>query len=462
MTALYPDLIVKECREYEYVELDPSLWLGETHQAIFNSEIDGKDVLRASFNNGRIRLQATSYVGVIPINDKVILRVKPRVPLGDLTRMVVDTGHGVMALSALRGYTGHGTADDWVMDRYAAALLDHVDEALDQGLLREYRRYEDEGRFPHGRLELSSTMQRFSARGVPNKAVFTWHERSIDTPANRCVKAALEIVFGHLTKPRPQVRKGDRRDLSRLAAQLQALEEVSDDPDLRFLDDPRVLGLAPLPDPRTYYRPALDVSVLILRGVGIALDIGGDDVRLGSLLVNTNELFETFVRVSLAKHAKRQRWPVDVLDGNTEGKVDLYHVPEELPSPFGLPLEAAARRDAGKAQPDVVLRSPDGQVPLIAEVKNTLTSDKALPDRSHVEQAVTYALRYGLDFALLIHPWSNGKKGLVYVGRVRTIDVYDYRLDLSSEEHVDAALSDMAAVVERLAGLSDVQAPMSG
>lgn len=462
MTELHRDVIVKECREYEYVEIDPSLWLGETHQAILNSEIDGKDVLRANFNGGRLRLQATSFVGVIPINDKVILRVKPRVPLGDLTRMVIETGHGVLALSALRDYSGRGTADDWIMDRYASALLDYVDDVLDQGLLRTYQRFEDDGHFPHGRLEIGATVQRFAARGIPNKAAFSWYERSVDNPANRCIKAAIEAVHEHLSKAKAQPRKGDRSNLGRLAGQFRAFEEVVDDPDYRFLDDPQVLGLTPLPDPRAYYRPALDLSVLILRGVGIDLDLGGDDVQLRSLLINTNELFEKFVRVSLTKHAKRHSWPVDVLDGNTEGKVDLYDVPEELPAPFGKPLAAAARRDAGKAQPDVVLRGPDGEVPLIAEVKNTVTSDGALPERSHVEQAVTYALRYGLDFTLLLHPWSSGQKGIVYIGRVRTIDVYDYRLDLSTEAGTDAAIADMAHVVARLAGFAEVQPATSG
>ncbi len=462
MTALRPEVIVKECREYEFVEIDPTLWLGETHQAILNSEIDGTDVLRASFSGGKLRLQATSFVGVIPINDRVILKVKPRVPLGDLTRMVTETGHGVIALSALREYSRRGTADDWIMDRYAAALLTYVDVVLDQGLLRTYQRFEDEGRFPHGRLELTATMQRFAARGVPNKAAFSWHERSVDTPANRCIKAAMEVVHGHLMKVRAQPRRGDRSNLGRLAGQFRAFDEVADDPDYRFLDDPQVLGLTPLPDPRAYYRPALDLSVLILREAGIALELGGADVQLGSMLVNTNQLFEKFVRVSLMKQAKRHGWPVDVLDGNTEGKVDLYDIPDDLPAPFGVPLEAVARRDPGKAQPDVVLRSPDGQVPLIAEVKNTMTSDSALPDRSHVEQAVTYALRYGLSFTLLIHPWSSGEKGLVYVGRVRSIDVYDYRLDLSSDAGTDAALADMARAIARLAGLSQAQSEMSG
>lgn len=467
MTELRSDVVVVECAEYDHINIDASLWLGDDYATKFNSEIDGRDVLRANFSKGVLRLQATSYVGVIPLNDRVVVRVRPRVPIANLTRMVIETGHDLLPLSAFRDYSGRGTADDWAMDLYADALLDYVDELLNSGLLRAYERLEDEGHFPHGRIEFSRTIQRFAARGVPNKAAYSWFERTVDTPANRCVNAAMEVIHAHLSKAKAQPRKGDRAKLARLAGQLLAFEEVGDDPDYRFLDDPQVLGLTPLPDPRSYYRPVLDLSVLILRGVGIAIELGGKDVQMGSLLIDTNKLFENFVRVSLAKHAARHGWPVDVLDGNTEGRVDLYDVPEVLPAPFGTPLDALASVDPGKAQPDVVLRALDGGFPLIAEVKNTVhgknaEADDVLPERGEVEQAVTYALRYGLNFTLLVHPWIKGTKGLVYVGRVRSVDVYDYRLDLSSDAHTDESLADMAVTVAGLAGLLPAQAPTSG
>lgn len=446
------DVTVVEVAEYGYIDVPSDLWVGDGHKAIFNTEIDNRDILRPSFVKGALRLQATSYVGVIPINDRVVVRVKPRVPLANLTRMVVDTGHGLTALTALREYSGQGTADDWAMDLYANALIDHVDGLLLEGLLRTYRRREDEGHFPHGRMDMSRTLQRFAARGVPNKAAHSWHERTIDNPVNRCVKSAMETVYAYLAK-------GDssknRARLARLAGQLPAFGEVSDDPDMRYLDDPEVIGSAPLPDSRAYYRPVLELSRLIVRGVGIALDLGGSDVEMGSLLIDTNTLFENFVRVSLAKHAAVEHWPLSVLDGNREGKVDLYDIPEVLPSPLGVPMPALAFFDRGKAQPDIVFSALDGSVSLIAEVKNTDKGKSSrIPDRGEVEQAVTYALRYGLEFAVLIHPWLREEKGLVYIGRIRTIDVFDYRLDLSTDEGIDPALNDMAISLGGLAGIA--------
>ncbi|MGC4784029.1 5-methylcytosine restriction system specificity protein McrC [Micromonospora zamorensis] len=466
MTEVAASLVIVECAEHDSIEIDAALWLNSDHQLVLNSEIDGRDILRANFRKGVLRLQVTSYVGVIPLNDRVLVRVKPRVPIANLTRMVIETGHDVLALSAFREYSSRGTADDWAMDVYADALLDYLDELLDAGMMRSYERREDEGRFPHGRIDFTQTMQRFAARGVPNKAAYSWFGRTVDTPANRCIKAALEVAHAYLTKSRAKPRKGDRAKIARLAGQMLAFAEVSDDSAYLFLDDPVVLGLTPLPDSRAYYRQALDLSVVILRNTGIALEIGGADVRLSSLLVDTNKLFEKFVRVSLAKHAARHSWPVEVLDGNTEGRVDLYDVPDPLPSPLGTPMQALASVDPGKAQPDVVLRGLDGTICLIAEVKNTVHGKNAkaedvLPERDEVEQAVTYALRYGLNFTVLIHPWFKGAKGLVYVGRVGSVDVYDYRLDLSTNYGIDEALADMAATLAGLAGIPAGQPPTS-
>jgi 5-methylcytosine-specific restriction enzyme subunit McrC len=446
------DVIVKEVAEYGFIDIPSDLWVGESHKAIFNSEIDNRDILRPSFVKGALRLQATSYVGIIPINDRVVVRVRPRVPLANLTRMVVATGHGLTALTALREYSGKGTADDWAMDLYASALIDYVDELIWNGLFRVYVRHEDEGHFPHGRMEMSRTLQRFAARGVPNKAVYSWHERTIDNAVNRCVKGAMEAVYSYLAEG---TGSKNRTRLARIAGQLPAFDEVSDDPDMRYLDDPEVIGASALPESRAYYRPVLDLSRLIVRGVGIALDLGGRDVEMGSLLIDTNALFENFVRVSLAKHAAAAHWPMSVLDGNGDGKVDLYDVPDVLPSPLGEHMPALASHDRGKAQPDIVFSALDGNVSLVAEVKNTdKGKNSRLPDRGEVEQAVTYALRYGLDFTVLIHPWLKGDKGLVYVGRIRTIDVYDYRLDLSTDDGIDPALTDMATALGSLAGIA--------
>ena len=203
----------------------------------------------------------------------------------------------------------------------------------------------------------------------------------------------------------------------------------------------------------------LDLSVLILQGVGIALELGGNDVQLSSLLIDTNKLFENFVRVSLAKHAKQQRLAGRACSTATpRARSTSTTCPIRCRHRSACPWQRWRRVDPGKAQPDIVLRALDGTFPLVAEVKNTAhgkdaQADDVLPERGEVEQAVTYALRYDLRLHAADPPVDQGHQGLVYVGRVRSVDVYDYRLDLSSDEGIDAALADMATTVAGLAGL---------
>lgn len=445
---------VYSCEEYQHVDVDPGALMGSNHELVLDSEVDGKDAFSVYFVEGKMRLQASSLVGVIPLNDQVVLKVKPRVPIANLTRMVIETGHPTVALAAFREYRGHGTADDWAMDLYASALLDRVDEIIDRGLYRTYVRREGEGSFPRGRIDFNRTSARFAGRGIPYKLAYHWHERSIDSPVNRALKMAMLRIHAHLTRDPSKPAKGYKAKINRLSGQLAVFEDVLEDIDCRFLDDPEVLGFQPLPDPRYYYRSALDIALLILREQGLALEIGGNDVRLASLLIDTNKLFESFVRVSLQKQSQERGWYAEVLDGNKEGYIPLYDVPDAPPAPLGVPMTAVAQTESADAKPDVVFRLPDGTYSLVAEVKNTVhgkhgKAQDSLPERSEVNQAVTYALRYGLDRALLIHPWVKGTRGLVYVGRLGSVDVFDYRVDLSTED-LDVPIAQMADVIERL------------
>lgn len=417
------------CEEYGHVDVDPALLLAPDGRLRINDDIMNRDAYRVSFAKGKLRFTASSMVGVIPLNDNVILRVRPRVPVSNLTKMVLDTGHPVVALQAFRSYRGHGTAPEWLLDRYAEALIAQIDQILDKGLYRQYVRREGSGSFPRGRIDFQRTVASFASRGVPNKAAYSWHERTVDNPPNRCLKAALRVIHAHLS--RGKFEKGYGSLLAALVTQFRALETVEDDPALRFLEDPEVLGVRPLPDPRFYYRSALDIALLVVRGQGVALELEGADVRVQSLLVDMNDLFESYCRIMLLREASARQWPVMVLD--QQGRVPLYETPGELPRRDGEPLPPIGPGTSAEATPDIVFRMPDGTVPLVAECKNTAKGG-VLPDRSEVNQAVTYAVRYRLNKALVVRPRKYGQAGLWYAGQVGSVAVYEYSVDLGSED----------------------------
>lgn len=282
-----------DCKEYGHADIPVQLLLEEDGRLNVYDYLKNTDVYRVSFSKGKMRFTASSYVGVIPLNDHVLLRVKPRIPVANLTHMVVETGRPTLALQALRAYSGHGTAQDWMLDRFAEALIDQVEHVLDQGLHRQYVRRIGTGGYPRGKFDFHQTVARFASRGVNNQAVYEWHERTVDIPPNQCLKAALLALHAHLTRDvrRERMEAGYGSILARLSRQLAAFADVSEIPEHLFINDPEVRGVHPLPEPRYYYRPALDLALLILGGQGIDLGLGGSDAQVSSLLIEMNALF---------------------------------------------------------------------------------------------------------------------------------------------------------------------------
>lgn len=445
MSSAPPQII--DCDEYGHVFLDPTLLIGDGLDLRVDTDVDGIDAFSVDFLKGRIRLRASSLVGLIPLNEHVILRVHPRVPIANLTRMVEITGHQAQKLKAFRSYPGSGNAPDWVMNLYIETLIEQVDEVLNRGLLRNYEERHGEGSQPHGRIDFSRTVRRFASRGVAHKASYQWFERTPDNPPNRCLKAALVAVHRRLTDP--DGRQGGRGMISRVAVLLAAFDQVSDDPRREFLADTGVRDVTALPSNRSYYRGPLDIAQMILRQRGLGFDEEGDDARLPSLLIETNRLFETFVRVSLQNFADAARWPVQVFDGMKDGKIPLYERPEVLPKPMEATDTVLFQQDKpSHASADLVFRLPDGKVVLAGEVKNTAKRG-VLPERTEVNQAVTYAVRYGLDRTLLVRPLLHGTPGLSYCGRIGGVDVFDYKVNLGVED-LDAEVDRFALAISTL------------
>lgn len=215
------------------------------------------------------------------------------------------------------------------------------------------------------------------------------------------------------------------------------------------LGDPQVRGAQPLPETRSYYRPALELAAAILSGRGISLDMRGGDVSLPSLLVKTEDLFEEFVRLSL-QGALSDYPNLTVLDGNRDpGRLALYEAilearQETLPK-HEVPSQTG---EVPKAEPDVVFRMDNGAHPLVADVKYTNVREYA--DRSEVEQIVLYGLRYGSPMVMTIHPRRpDSKKGLHVVGRIGSLVVAQYRVDLGADD-LKAEMDEMAECLSSL------------
>ena len=443
------DMDIISCQEYGPIEVEVSKILDTEGRLTLAGGVLGRYV-RADFKDHRLRLSAMGITGLIPLTHRVMIQVRPRFPVRNLTHMVSVCGYTPTILSALRDYSPSEYWADWLLDVLADALLAAVDSIRQQGLLRVYIQRSDVSAFPRGRVNITATAIRIASRGINHRVDYSWFERTIDNAPNRLLKAALlQLHAQYLYAPK---RQGIRTRMSRIAEAIRLFREVGTDRYLQSLNDPQVRGTQLLPTPRGYYRPALGLAIAILTRRGVSLDPfvparthatgmpftvdpgSSDYVTLPTLLVKTEDLFEEFVRLSLQASFSDEP-DIAILDGNkSEGRLPLY-VPYTAADLTGLPAHeiVTMRGQEPNAEPDIVCRRPDGSHPLVADVKYTNVEN--LANRSEVEQVVLYGIRYKSPIVMTIHPKRDrASRGLHVAGRIGPLLITQYRVDLSGSD----------------------------
>ena len=445
---------IVSCREYGRIEVEPNQVLAPDGRLRLAAGVLNKYV-RADFNDSGVQLWAKGVVGLFPLTDDIALQVRPRFPLRNLTHMVNACGRAPTVLSALREYLPTQQSSDWLLDVLADSLLAGLETIAANGLLRTYVIRTEVSAYPHGRIDTTATVLSQTSRGIDHRAQYSWFERTVDNPPNRCLKGAVAFLYmRYLHAPR---RSGVRVRIARLGDAMRMLKNVATEKHPNSVNDPQVRGARLLPVSRAYYRPALDLAVVVLTGRAVNLDEYGLGIRLPSLLVNTEDLFEDYVRLSLQR-AFGGDPQLTVLDGSRDpGVLSLYEeVSEErrqdLPDHVSL-LDGSA----ATAEPDIVLRM-NGAHPLVADVKYTNVRWHA--DRSEVEQVVLYGLRYNSPVVMTVHPKrADSTKGLHLSGHIGSLIVMQYRVDLGAED-LEAEMFEMAESLRVLiAGLAASERP---
>ena len=448
-TPIGANRILVPCREYGVIDVPAEEVLDSNGRLALIPGVLGRYV-HADFKDNKLRLSALGVTGLIPLTERIAVQVSPRFPLHNLTHMVVACGYAPTVISALREYRPSDASwDEWLIDVMADALLAAIDTIRVNGLLRIYRRRTEVSSYPHGRIDTTPTILRLASRGMRHRAQYSWFERTVDNPVNRCVKSA--VAWLHMHYRSVPHRKGVRERALRIAAALRLMDEVTLEKRLLSIDDDLVRGARPLPETRSYYRPAIELAVAILSRRGIDLDTPGPGISLPSLLVRTDIVFEQFVRLSLQEAFSDDPY-ISVLDGNKDdGRLPLY---EDLDNhhltllPAGTVVIGASAESGQNAEPDVVFRRSDGSHPLIADAKYTKVKRHA--DRAEVEQVALYGLRYRSPAVMTIHPKRPDTQGGLHVsGRIGDTTVYQYRVDLAAN-NLDAEMRTMGDRISAL------------
>jgi 5-methylcytosine-specific restriction enzyme subunit McrC len=382
---------------------------------------DVLNLFQVRFRNGIPRLQMDRYVGYIPLNDEYAVEVRPRVPIANLERLIgLASGQFTKVLQKHFRQFSHTDEKPFpLLDLLAAQLIESFERIWERGLLSTYDQKRQVSATPVGRIHVFESTWRSRKSGRP-LSVSTAYHRTHDFGPNRVIAVTFDRLLRQLMACSDRIGSERRMHLRRIIERLNNISAASE----KELS-PRALSrfLKNLPPHHEQYAHTLLLSQLVLANAGIAIRGRGNLAVLPTILIDMEKVFEDYARNILFRHVEGTGGATEVLNGN-------------LQRPTGASMLLFEDRPTGSGNssvtPDIVI-SFHGRPALVVDAKYKPL--KGLPDRSDINQVITYGVRYATSRVMLLYPnRPEGHAAVETLGTVGTIRVMVGRMDLTSSD----------------------------
>jgi 5-methylcytosine-specific restriction enzyme subunit McrC len=384
-------------------------------------DVSDKGLLSLVLRRGKVTIRATSWIGLIPINEKMAVEVRPRVPVNKLEEILSSVeGFDPVVLSGLRQYGQTSYSNNSFLDLIAIRLLDLITVVANNGLHFEYRKTTQHGPGVVGSILPIETAIKQWTGGNRRIAVSASWQRTIDTAPNRLLKLALARlaqIYGNL-----HGRANTKPIFRRVAEASLVFERVQTDEAMHFLKHPLLQDGNLMVEPRRGYSDAIRLGKLVLSSSSLSIRESNGHLQLAPILLNMSVVFEKYIRGVLRGISLGDR--VAVIDGNVDhssgyGRRQMYDN-VQAPNP-------------PRMTPDIVVSRPSNGRIVVVDVKYKPLS--GLPERSDVEQVLAYGLRYGTAYVAIAYPNRKDEDDSVkLVGTVGSVQLWVLRFNLGASD----------------------------
>jgi 5-methylcytosine-specific restriction enzyme subunit McrC len=387
-------------------------------------DVLNQNFFRLHLKSDRIIFQAAGFLGLIPLNDKVAIEVRSRVPIGNLERILhVASPYAAKVLPLHKRSFGFAESPTpSLIDLLSIRLLELVDQLRSEGQHYEYENKTSRGEMPHGRIMPFASASYRARTGAQVDVIYSAFERSYDTAPNRCLRMALrklrDIYRGMRNRP------GARSIASRLARAEENFSHAKVDYALRFLTSPSVIDPTRLAESKQAYSPAIDLAKSILSMKGINVRSRDREMVLPSVLINMEDVFEQYFRTFTKLELIRNGF--FVLDGNASA-------PSGASRPLFDPVDGISKE--ARAKPDVVINrsSVPGITELIIDAKYKPPGTQ--PEREDLNQLLVYSVVYRCGRVALAYPRRKVSEAPVQkVGTISGVEIFKILVDLNAAD----------------------------
>lgn len=394
------------------------------------SEVSGKGYIKAYISGDKFTIQAGGFIGLIPLNSRVLIEVTPRASVKNLTRLLSISGDMPRILDGfLRSYDASDIENPSLINGLSKALIISLENLLSKGLYKSYEEFRSNSSFPKGKLVLNKTIQKIASTGIQYQVFTSQYKQVVDNQINRFLKYTIWQLS--LRYKKTQKTSEESKITSALNRLYQSFSSVKLDRSQSFLADPIIQNPDKIPSIREYYVPALVLSRVIMMGRGIEIedmksldDRYKEEIKTSSYIWNLENSFENYLRITLQNYVNSST--LKIVDGSSKSSLGAK-----------LLFDQVDQRHLGAnttASPDIVIEASEVFPPrslVVIEVKY-----KSIDDiRDEINQILTYAISYRCPNVVLAHPKiGNRSSGLFQRGKIDNINLYHYVFDLSADD----------------------------
>ncbi len=363
-------------------------------------------------------------VGLVPLAKGISLWVNPKVPVDNIDFMAKRYGSFFSPkIKEIRRYFLSEDTSTSLWEKLAGALVSLGERIAAEGVWHEYVQKESVGGSLAGRISPSKTISLFAARNIGYKVATTFFTREMDVSPNRILHQALCVISSRATD-------GElRRRAKRAVRPFQYVSAVGREDFERLRDRSSELSRS-----RPLYSRALPIAEAVLFNEGLDSSSYDGWLDMDSLFINMSDLFESYVRTVLGTILGL---PFEVKNGNKiRPTIPLF---EDGYGSLSESTRAICSNDQKRTRgnivaPDIIIER-NNTIVLTPDVKYKPIKGAFSAKREDIEQSITYAQRLGLKTALTIHPCTEpSQKGLHYSGRIGTIQVFCYCMNLGTKD----------------------------
>lgn len=192
------DIEIIDCEEFGAIQIDMHRLINDG-RLVFDSRISERGYFSVSLSRGQVTFRADRFVGLIPVTDRIAVRVRPRAQISNIVQMIIRSGVAPVAIPDFsRGYLPNFEVGKEPERIYCEPLIRGVERIHDSGLMKSYVRavYPPAWR---GRMLVSDTIKRHRARNVRYRSEFDYRTLAHNGVENIALRHSLHLVQRWLT-----------------------------------------------------------------------------------------------------------------------------------------------------------------------------------------------------------------------------------------------------------------------